>query len=369
MSRPATHSTPTDPTCVPPRYSDRNPKPVRSSSIFWKAPIASRLRHMPQPVARNTCAPPKRCSTVRPPCPWVVPSPQCRASATPRARQAPERHSPSSSLTASARASASLRKLALSANGASYRLNTPRNSVLGDITRRTTTFAWVISAALFWRKPSISNRLTLAMNCVPGLPPSSLTCCRLYPLLPNCMSGVTVRGRDTSNVVVRLITPPAEFAVEHRARAANHFDSTDRPEIDVARLGRAIRRRDRNAVLDDRQPAQTEPRLRRADAETDAPREPVVATVLHEQPGDPSERFVERDPTLGVFDLVALHDGDRARHDSEVLASPRDSHSLRKRGDGQHHVHRVRLAGGHGRGFGIAAETWQRTPDLVSPGR
>ena len=179
MSSPATHSTPTDPTCVSPRYSDRSPNPVRASSMFWKAPIASRRRHIPQPVTWSCCVSLKRCSTVKPYCPWLVPSPQCRASAIPRARHAPERHSPSSSRTGSARASVSLRKLALSANGASYRLNTPRNSVLGDSTWRTTTFAWMISAALFWRNPSVSNRLALAMNWVPALPPSSLTCCRL----------------------------------------------------------------------------------------------------------------------------------------------------------------------------------------------
>ena len=125
---------------------------------------------MPQPVTRKSWPPPKRCSTVTPPCPWFAPSPQLRARATPLAIRR----------RTGSRASSSLRKLALSANGLSYRLNTPRISVASPSSRRTTKLAWVISAWLFSRNPSVSKRLALAMNCVGPVPPASTrTCCRL----------------------------------------------------------------------------------------------------------------------------------------------------------------------------------------------
>ena len=149
------------------------------------------------------------------------------------------------------------------------------------------------------------------------------------------------RDRQPTRRVERSVQvdhPAGRVAVEHRARAADDVDPADRPQVDVARLRRAVRRRDRNAVLDDRQPAQTEPRLRRADAEADAPREAIVPTVLDEQTRNPSQRLIERRPALRELDLVALHDGDRLRYVGEVLVGARDRHRFGERRDGQHQV-------------------------------
>ena len=117
-SMPAAQSTVTAPASAAPVYSDRNPAPLRPSSMLRKAPTAFRSRHMPQPVTRKRCVSLKRCSSVRPPCPWPAASPQPRAAAIPRAMQAPATHSPFSR-TGSVLASARLRKLGLSANGES----------------------------------------------------------------------------------------------------------------------------------------------------------------------------------------------------------------------------------------------------------
>ena len=162
--------------------------------------------------------------------------------------------------------------------------------------------------------------------------------------------------------------PAGRVAIEHGARAANHFDPADRPEVDIARLRRAVRRRDRDAVLDDRQPAQAEPWLRRADAEPDAPREPVVASVLDEQPGNAAERLVERGPALGVLDLVSLDHGDRLRHRGEILVSTHDGDRLCERGDFEHDIPCPGRALGDGDRHGLAPKPYHHSLHLIVAG-
>jgi len=156
--------------------------------------------------------------------------------------------------------------------------------------------------------------------------------------------------------------------VEHRARATDDVNPPDRPEVDVARLGRAVRRRDRNAVLDDRQLTQLEPRLRCADAETDATGETKVAPVLDEQTGNAPECLVGRRLTLRVVDVVPLHDGDRPRHGRQVLVGTGDDDGLRERGNRQRHLHPDRSARSDGHDGHVTGEAGKHGVHLVAPG-
>ena len=113
--------------------------------------------------------------------------------------------------------------------------------------------------------------------------------------------------------------PASRIPVQHRTGTANDLDAPHRPQIDVARLRGAVGGSDWNPVLDDGDAAQTEPRLRRPNADADAARQAVVPAILHEQPGNATQRLIERCAALRELDLVPLYHRDRIRHDRQGL--------------------------------------------------
>ena len=119
--------------------------------------------------------------------------------------------------------------------------------------------------------------------------------------------------------VKRLMTPPAELPYRTELGPRIHLDAPHGAEVDVARLGRPVGRRYRNAVLNDGEAAQAEPRLRRPDAQTDAAGESIAPPVLHQQSGNAAEHLVERRAALREVDLFVAHHRHGVRHARQRL--------------------------------------------------
>ena len=160
-------------------------------------------------------------------------------------------------------------------------------------------------------------------------------------------------------------------AVQDRARPAEHFHSSQRPEIDVRRLRRAIGHRHRHAVLEDLHAAHAEAWQRRANREADSARQAEVAAVLHVEARNAGKRLSGRGAALERLNHIALDHRDRIGHRRPVLLGARDGHGdgFGERRDVESEIEGACLTSGDRDQRLAAAESGQHRLETIVTGR